>query len=215
MTRFNLAKLITGAEGTLAVITELKLNLVPLPTKTALAIVHFDALFTALTAVPTMLEVGPSAVEVLDNLALTMCRDVPEYARLLDTFIEGQPNCVLITEFYGEREEELRSKIERLKTHLQEQSVGQIAITTAFEPEHQANVWKVRKVGLGLLMSIKGDHKPIPFIEDAAVPVEHLAEYVHKVEDFCHEHRHRRGLLRPRQRRLPAHSPAYQRQKSG
>ncbi|MCP4427860.1 MAG: FAD-binding protein [Chloroflexi bacterium] len=184
--RFNLSNLITGAEGTLAVITELKLNLVPLPTMTALAIVHFDALFTALTAVPTILEVGPSVVEVLDNLALTMCRDVPEYARLLDTFIEGQPNCVLITEFYGETEGDLRLKIDGLKTHLRENNAGHIAMTTAFKLERQANVWKVRKVGLGLLMSIKGDHKPIPFIEDAAVPVAHLAEYVHKVEDFCH-----------------------------
>lgn len=185
--RFNLAKLISGAEGTLAVITDLKLNLVPRPTQTALAIVHFDNLHTALTAVPTMLEVGPSAIEVLDNLGLTLCREVPEYARLLTAFIEGQPNCVLITEFYGENEDELRFKVDRLTVHLQKQRVGHIAITTAFTPARQADVWKVRKVGLGLLMSIKGDHKPIPFIEDAAVPVEHLAEYVQKVEQFCHD----------------------------
>ncbi len=185
--RFNLAKLISGAEGTLAVITDLKLNLVPRPTQTALAIIHFDHLQTALTAVPTILEVEPSAVELLDNLGLTLCREVPEYARLLTHFIEGQPNCVLITEFYGENEKELRSKVERLQAHLQKQRVGHIAITTAFTPERQADVWKVRKVGLGLLMSIKGDHKPIPFIEDAAVPVEHLAEYVQKVEQFCHD----------------------------
>jgi FAD/FMN-containing dehydrogenase len=119
--RFNLSKLICGAEGTLAVITDLKLNLVPRPTQTALAIVHFDNLHTALTAVPTILEVEPSAVEVLDNLGLTLCREVPEYARLLTHFIEGQPNCVLITEFYGENEKELRSKIDRLQGHLQKQ----------------------------------------------------------------------------------------------
>ncbi len=184
--RFNLSKLISGAEGTLAVISDIKLNLVPRPKMTVLAVVHFDNLHTALTAVPTILETNPSAVEVLDNLGLTMCRDVPEYARLLDSFIEGQPNCVLITEFYGESEEDLRFKIDGLKAHLRDENVGHIAMTTAFAPEQQAKVWKVRKVGLGLLMSIKGDHKPIPFIEDAAVPVEHLAEYVHKLEDFCH-----------------------------
>ena len=86
--RFNLAKLVCGAEGGLGVITELKLNLAPLPTHTALAIVHFNSLPEALTAVPLMLEVGPSAVELLDNLGLTLCREVPEYARLLSTFIE-------------------------------------------------------------------------------------------------------------------------------
>jgi FAD/FMN-containing dehydrogenase/Fe-S oxidoreductase len=185
--RFNLARLVSGAEGTLAVITELKLNLVPLPTMTALAVVHFDDLFTALSAVPLMLEVGPSAVEVLDNLGLTLCREVPEYARLLDTFIDGRPNCVLITEFYGESESELRHKVERLQRHMAQHHAGAIGMTTAFAPQAQADVWQVRKVGLGLLMSIKGDHKPIPFIEDAAVPVEHLADYVTRVENFCHD----------------------------
>jgi len=183
--RFNLAKLICGAEGTLAVITELKLNLVPLPRKTALAIIHFDDLFTALSAVPVILEVGPTAVELLDNLGLTMCREVPEYARLLETFVHGQPNNVLITEFYGETEEELKSKVTRLEQHLLRQEAGHTHVTPAFNPSLQTNVWTVRKVGLGLLMSIKGDYKPIPFIEDAAVPPEYLAEYVTRVEEYC------------------------------
>lgn len=183
--RFNMANLVCGAEGTLAVMTEIKLNLVPLPTETAIAIVHFDSLYTALSAVPSMLEVGPSAIEVLDNLGLTMCREVPQYARLLSTFIEGRPNCVLITEFHGENRAELQAKIDRLKEHLRRTGAGETAIVSALDPSLQKNVWTVRKVGLGLLMSIKGDHKPIPFIEDAAVPVEHLAEYVTKIEKFC------------------------------
>lgn len=185
--RFNLANLVCGAEGSLAVITEVKLNLVPLPQRTALAIVHFDDLFTALTAVPTMLETEPAAVELLDNLGLTLCRNVPEYARLLSTFIEGEPNCVLITEFYGQTESELKAKVEKLRSHLERQKVGATAVNPAFSAERQSNIWTVRKVALGLMMSIKGDHKPIPFIEDAAVPVEHLAEYVKKIEHFCHD----------------------------
>ena len=186
-TRFNLAKIISGAEGTLGVITDLTLNLVPLPKMTALAIVHFDNLHTALSAVPVMLEVEPSAIELLDNLGLTMCRDVPEYSRLLETFLHGRPNCVLITEFYGESEAELREKVARLEAHIEKQRVGATAVTRAFEPALQANVWTVRKVGLGLMMSIKGDHKPIPFIEDAAVQPEHLAEYVTRLETFCND----------------------------
>ncbi|NKQ34005.1 MAG: FAD-binding protein, partial [Chloroflexi bacterium] len=185
--RFNLAKLVCGAEGTLAVITEIKLNLVPLPKMSALAIVHFESLPEALTAVPIILETEPTAVEVLDHYGLTLCRAVPEYARLLNGFIEGDPNCVLITEFYGESEAELKSMVERLISHLKGQMVPVTAVIPAFDSQLQADVWKVRKVGLGLLMSIKGDYKPIPFIEDAAVPVEHLAEYVTKVEQFCHD----------------------------
>ncbi|MFQ5616726.1 MAG: FAD-binding oxidoreductase, partial [Anaerolineales bacterium] len=119
--RFNLAKLVSGAEGTLAVITGIKLNLVPRPAKTALGIVHFDNLYEALSAVPAILEVGPSAVELLDNLGLTRCREVPAYARLLSAFIEGEPNCVLITEFYGESEAALKGKMQGLAAHLKRQ----------------------------------------------------------------------------------------------
>ncbi len=166
--------------------TEIKLNVVPRPTKTALAIIHFDALFTALQSVPTILEADPSAVELLDNLGLTMCRGVPEYARLLSTFVQGEPNCVLITEFYGQSEQELVAKIDNLTHHLQlAKNPGQIV--PIFPQNLQNNVWTVRKVGLGLLMSIKGDHKPIPFIEDAAVPPDHLAEYVTRIEKFCND----------------------------
>ncbi len=185
--RFNLSKIVCGAEGTLAVLTEIKLNLVPIPKKTALAIVHYNDLKEALLSVPVLLETDPSAVELLDNLGLSMCREVPQYARLLETFVEGEPNCVLLTEFYGESESELTSKLDRLKNHINAQGIPTSAIVTVTDPQHQANVWTVRKVGLGFLMSIKGDHKPIPFIEDAAVPVEHLAEYVTKIEAFCQD----------------------------
>jgi FAD/FMN-containing dehydrogenase/Fe-S oxidoreductase len=184
--RFNLAKLMCGSEGTLAFMTDIKLNLVPLPAQTGLAVVHFDNLYEALAATPVVLQVQPSTVELLDNLALTMCRQVPEYARLLTTFVEGDPNCVLIVEFYGESQAEVEAKVEQLKAHLKQEKVGR-SVVPAIRPQLQANVWKVRKVGLGLLMSIKGDYKPIPFIEDAAVPVEHLAEYVTRVEQFCND----------------------------
>ena len=185
--RFNLAKLVTGSEGTLAVMEEIKLSLVPVPQRTALAVVHFGNIYEALSAVPTILEVDPSAVELLDDVGITLCRDVPQFARLLKTFVEGDPNCVLFTEFYGESEADLRHKIDRLKNHLKKQDVPVTAVVEAITPELQNNIWTVRKAGLGLMMSIRGDHKPIPFIEDSAVPVEHLAEYVTKIEQFCND----------------------------
>lgn len=183
--RFNLAKLISGAEGSLAVMTELKLNLVPVPKMTALGIVHYQDLPTALSAVPVLLGTHPSAIELLDNLGLTMCRDVPGYARLLATFAEGNPYCILIVEYDGESEAELHAKLAALKKCAP--STGASAIVPLLTPQAQNNVWTVRKVGLGLLMSVKGDQKPIPFIEDAAVPVEFLPEYIQKMEDFCAE----------------------------
>ena len=184
--RFNLAKMISGSEGTLAVMTELKLGVVDLPTRTGLAVVHFDSLYEALSSVPAMLETRPSAIELLDNLGLTLCRGVPQYARLLSTFVEGDPNCVLITEFRGESDAELRESVDNLQRHLTRQGVKTHTVA-AIDPQLQTNVWTVRKVGLGLMMSIKGDYKPIPFIEDAAVPPQHLANYVTEIERFCKE----------------------------
>ena len=185
--RFNLASMVCGAEGTLAVMTDITLGLVPLPTHTALALVHFDSLHEALSSVPVILEADVSAVELLDHMAITLCRDAPEYSRLLETFIDGDPNCMLIVECYGESEAELHSKIDSLKALLWREKVGATSIVTAIDPRQQGNVWAVRKGGLGLLMSVKGDHKPVPFIEDAAVPVEHLAEYITRIEKFCNE----------------------------
>ena len=181
---FNLAKLVCGSEGTLAVMTELTLNLVPLPAHTALAVVHFDDLFAALSAVQTILETDPSAVELLDHFGLTLAREVPQYARLMTGFISGTPNCVLITEYAGDNPRELRQRIDALGDHLRRHGV-RATVVPALDPALQTDVWTVRKVGLGLMMSIKGDYKPIPFIEDAAVPVEHLAEYVTSIERFC------------------------------
>ncbi|HNB51068.1 MAG TPA: FAD-binding oxidoreductase, partial [Anaerolineales bacterium] len=163
--RFNLSKIVSGSEGTLAVITELKLNLVPRPKKTGLAIVHFDDARAALSSVPTLLEVNPSAIEMQDKMGLTLCREVPAYARLLSSFVEGNPACILIVEFYGESEAELDAKVAGLKDHIQKRGIPATAIVSAVRQEIQNNVWAVRKVALGLLMSIKGDYKPVPFIE--------------------------------------------------
>ena len=160
--RFNLSKLLSGAEGTLAVISELKLSLVPRPKETALALIHFESLQEALSAVPIMLKADPSAIELLDNLGLTLCRSVPEYARLLKQFVDGDPNCILISEFYGNDEKDLRQKIDRLEDILRQHKIP-FRNVRAFSSVEQGYVWTVRKVGLGLLMSIKGDHKPLPF----------------------------------------------------
>lgn len=181
---FNPAQLICGAEGTLAVMSEIKLNLVDRPGHSALALLHFDTLHQALSAVPFILESQPAAIELLDNLALTLCKDVPAYARLLKTFISGDPFCVLITEFYADSQVQLRDKLQIFEQRLKKSGMP-CSLTLATDRQLQNNVWTVRKVGLGLLMSIKGDHKPIPFIEDAAVPPEHLADYIQQVEKFC------------------------------
>ncbi len=181
----NLARLLSGAEGTLGLIESVTLDLVPLPKYTGLAIVHFDDIVRALETVQIILEVEPSAVELLDHLGMSMCRQNPMWRKKLEQFVQGQPSAILITEFQGDSESEIESKIDGLKRHLSEQGAPSHAVVSVVDSKGQNDVWSVRKMGLGFLMSVRGDHKPIPFIEDAAVPVEHLADYVTGVERFC------------------------------
>lgn len=183
----NLAQIISGAEGTLAIIEQVTVGLVPIPDHTALAIVHFSDIVRGLEAVQIIMEADPSAVELLDHLGMSLCRESPMWRKKLEGFVEGNPDCVLITEFQGESETELRSRIDALGVMLKKRGVDSEAIVPIFDSEGQDDVWSVRKMGLGFLMSVRGDQKPIPFIEDAAVPVEHLAEYVTGVEAFCNE----------------------------
>ncbi|TDI74824.1 MAG: FAD-binding oxidoreductase, partial [Bacteroidetes bacterium] len=182
---FNLARLVCGAEGTLAVIENVTLDLVPLPTFTGIAVVHFDNLSVALSAVSLILETDPSAVELLDGMGMSLCRDSPLWRRKLESFVDAQPECVLITEYFGQSESEIEDKIDSLKMLLASSKAGAGSVVKVMDPSAQDVVWQVRKMGLGFLMSKKGDHKPIPFIEDAAVPKEHLAHYVTEIERFC------------------------------
>lgn len=182
---FNPARLVCGSEGTLAVMTEITVGLVPRPPHAALALLHFDDLYAALSAVPALLEMAPSAVELLDNLSLALCREVPEYARLLASVVEGRPYCLLVVEFEAESEAAARAGIDRLAGRVRREALGVTGLTTALTPAAQSAVWAVRKAGLGLLMSLRGDMKPVPFIEDAAVPVAELPAYVRRIEEYC------------------------------
>jgi len=186
----NLAKLISGSEGTLAVIEKITLDLVPVPRATGIAIVHFDHIVRGLESVQVILETDPSAVELLDHLGMSMCRQSPMWRKKLEQFVEGEPDCVLITEYQADSESEIKARVSALQDYLVKRGVPFTAVVEVLDAAKQSDVWSVRKMGLGFLMSVRGDHKPIPFIEDAAVPVEHLAAYVTGVESFCND----RGL---------------------
>ena len=183
---WNMAQLLVGSEGTLGITLEATLNLVPRPARTVLAIVHFKDLLQAMGAVPRILEVDPSAIELIDDVMIALTRKVPEYARQL-TFVEGDPACILIVEFYGEDEPELNAKLRKLQELLHSIGSG-YATVEARSQQEIANVWAVRKAGLGLLMSTTSQWKPIPFIEDGSVPPEQLTTFVREVRRILDEH---------------------------
>ncbi|MCI0370377.1 MAG: anaerobic glycerol-3-phosphate dehydrogenase subunit C [candidate division NC10 bacterium] len=183
---FNLAKILVGSEGTLAATVEAKVNLVPRPKMTALAVVHFRTLLGAMEATTEILPCGPSAVELVDKTILDLTKGSLEYSRRM-TFVEGDPAALLLVEFYGASPEELRGKIEALEARLRRTGLG-TTIVRAMEAETQQNIWRVRKAGLGLLLGMKGDQKPIAFVEDTAVPPERLAEYVRRFDAIVRAH---------------------------
>jgi FAD/FMN-containing dehydrogenase/Fe-S oxidoreductase len=185
---FNPARLLVSSEGTLATLLEVTFTLAPRPTRTALVLLQFDELVAAMAATPAILETDPSAVELMDRMLVNLTRSQPGFARQI-ALIEGDPAAVLAVEFYGESDTELERKADRLKRQLVERGVRTATDPLiVLDPARQADVWSVRKAGLGLLMSVRGDHKPIPVIEDVSVPVEHLAEYVAAIEELVAAH---------------------------
>ncbi len=183
---FNLAKIIVGSEGTLATVTEAKINLVPTPKMTTLNVIHFETLIEAMEAVQPILECHPTAVELIDDSIIKMTKESLEFSRV-SNFIQGDPEAILAVEFYGETEEELLNQLEVLEKKMKSLGLG-YAFVRCLTADQKAKVWETRKAGLGLLMGMKGDHKPVGFVEDAAVPIEHLPEYVRRFAKIVEDH---------------------------
>jgi FAD/FMN-containing dehydrogenase/Fe-S oxidoreductase len=173
---FNLAHLLIGSEGTLAVTLEAKLRLIELPRAKAVMVVHFAELLEALAATPAILAHGPSAVEVVDKYVLDSTRLNPEAARLRD-FLDGDPGAILIVEFYGDRPEDLPPRLDALAADFQSRGYG-YSTYRAIDAAAQARIWKLRRAALGLSMAEKGDAKAISFVEDTAVAPDRLRDYI-------------------------------------
>jgi len=178
----NLAKLLCGSEGTLAVATEITCDLVEKPATTGLGVVHFETRDDALRAVTTVLETDPTAVELFDGVAIERTQQTPGYADRL-TFLEGTPGSVLITEYSADTDAQIDARLDALEKTMADASRGYTTVRVT-APDAVDNVWSIRKEGLGLLMGVEGDYKPWAFIEDASVPVENLADYIDELSTF-------------------------------
>ncbi|MFQ5652739.1 MAG: anaerobic glycerol-3-phosphate dehydrogenase subunit C [bacterium] len=184
---FNLSNLIVGSEGTLAVVTAVKVNLVPKPRRRVLGIIHFNDLFGALEAVSPILEFNPSAVELIDDIIINLTRATREYARRM-TFVEGRPAALLLVEFQGDSRGELKERLANLVAYLAGNRIG-YAHVQAVEAGEQADVWYVRKAGLGLLLGTRAARKPVGFVEDTAVAPDRLADYIRDFDQVIKHHR--------------------------
>ena len=182
----NMARVLVGSEGTLLTVLEAKVRLVRRPKKTALDVIHYASIQEALESSQSILETGPYAVELTDKLILDLARNnIEQRARM--GFVQGDPGAILIVEYAGETDAEVKSKVDALEVRRVRESFG-YAAHVAHDVGEQQSIWKLRKAGLGLLLGMKGDKKPIAFVEDTCVDPKHLKDFVPRFADIFAKH---------------------------
>jgi Fe-S oxidoreductase len=184
---FDLAKFVVGSEGTLVVATEAVVDLVPKPRHTVFGVGHFTTVQEAIEATTDALSLDPAQVELLDRTILDLSRQLIEYAGL-GQILQGDPEALLFVSFTGDDRDELSDRLTRLTELWAGHGHGYHTLR-ADTPEQQGYLLKVRKAGLGLLMAnSRGANRPLAFIEDTAVPPEHLGAYTRRVRDVLDAH---------------------------
>ncbi|MCJ2035905.1 FAD-binding and (Fe-S)-binding domain-containing protein [Methylobacterium sp. J-068] len=185
--RPNLAHLLVGSEGTLAATTGVTLKLSRLPAHRVMGVCHFPSFRSAMETTKALVDLGPVAVELVDNNVLVLGADIPLFRTTLADITRGRPNCLLLVEFAGDDRDALLRDLKRLDACMSDHGFAQ-AVVEVPEPVRQKSVWEVREACLNIMMSMKGDAKPVSFIEDCAVPLEHLADYTDAVTEVFTRH---------------------------
>ncbi len=183
----NMARLLVGSEGTLAFFNEIELDLQPIPAHRALGICHFPTFYGAMEATRRIVELGPSAVELVDRTMIDLSRDIPMFRAVVDRFVQGEPAAILLTEFSGDDPAENLRRLKALGELMGDLGLPG-AVVEATDPAFQQAVWEVRAQGLNIMMSMKGDGKPISFLEDCAVRLEDLADYTDRLTRIFEKH---------------------------
>ncbi len=183
----NTAHLLVGSEGTLAYSERLHLRLAPIPAARVLGVCHFPRFYTAMDLTQHIVRLGPSAVELVDRTMIGLAREIAAFRPIVEAFIRGEPDAILLVEFSGEHRSEQVAKLRQLVELLADLGLpGSVVEIT--DRRQQRDLWDVRKAGLNIMMSMKGDGKPVSFIEDCAVPLEHLAEYTERLTRVFEKH---------------------------
>jgi FAD/FMN-containing dehydrogenase/Fe-S oxidoreductase len=184
---FNMARLMVGSEGTLGVVLEAKLALVPLPKFKAVLAIQFADLLEALEATPVILTHRPSAIEVMDRFILGHTRQSATLEKMKRTFIDGDPAALLCVELYAEAKEDLPPRLDAIERDLTTRRLG-YRYHRALDAAAQGAIWSVREAALGLSMAMKGDAKSLSFVEDTAVAPEKLRDYIDNFLQMIRRH---------------------------
>ena len=186
----NMAHLLVGSEGTLALTRSLDLRLSALPAHKVLGVVNFPTFYKAMDAAQHIVKLGTDgslmAVELVDRTMIDLSLQNPAFAPTIRTALTGEPAAILLVEFAGDDKSALMAKLKQL-----EELMGDLGLPDSVVRMGDAgarNLWEVRKAGLNIMMSLRGDGKPVSFIEDCAVPLEHLAEYTDALTEVFERH---------------------------
>jgi FAD/FMN-containing dehydrogenase/Fe-S oxidoreductase len=183
----NMAQLLVGSEGTLAYFHRIELLLQPIPAQRVLGVCHFPTFYQAMDTTQHVVTLDPSAVELVDRTMIDLSREIPLFRATVDRFVKGRPDALLLVEFSGDDRGPLLARMKQL-----DELMGTLgfpnAIVEVIEPEFQKAIWDVRTSGLNIMMSMKGDGKPVSFIEDCAVELKDLAEYTRRLTEVFHKH---------------------------
>ncbi len=183
----NMAHLLVGSEGTLAFSRRVELKLSPLPRHKTLGVCHFPTFYQSMEAPQHIVKLKPAAVELVDRTMIDLARGNPAFRPIVDQCVKGEPAAILLVEFAGEDRDEQIRRLRQLVDLMGEQGLPG-SVVEVIDPAVQREFWEVRKAGLNIMMSMKGDGKPVSFIEDCAVPLEHLAEYTDRLTEVFHRY---------------------------
>jgi FAD/FMN-containing dehydrogenase/Fe-S oxidoreductase len=183
----NLAQILIGSEGTLALTHAIDLKLSPLPKNRALGVCHFPTFRKAMEAAQHIVTLGPTAVELVDRNLIDLARDIPMFQGTVNRFVKGDPEALLFTEFAEDNQVENLRRLKELD-ELMADLGHKNAVIEVIGADFQRAVWEVRKSGLNIMMSMKSDGKPVSFIEDCAVPLKHLADYTERLTAVFEKH---------------------------
>lgn len=183
----SMAELLVGSEGTLAFFRSLKLKLSPTPARRMLGVCWFPSLADALDATPQLVELAPHAVELLDDAPLRLARENPAFRPTVEAVAPASARSVLLVEFAGDEKRALSAALDGLEEVVRGLGAGR-GVTRVEDPAGQAAVWGVRRAALSVVMSVKGDKKPVSIVEDCTVPLDRLREYAAAVEEVFARH---------------------------
>jgi FAD/FMN-containing dehydrogenase/Fe-S oxidoreductase len=187
----NLAHLLVGSEGTLAFSTGIELKLSPQLGRRAVGACHFGSFQEAMKAAQHIVTLGPIAVELIDRTMLGLARDIAIFRPTVDAFLRGDPEAILFVEFAEADWDENLRRLNRLGEMLGDLGLSWDksgaqwgGVVEVFDPKLQAGIVEVRTAGLNIMMSMKDEGKPVSFVEDCAVPLEHLADYTARLTEI-------------------------------